>query len=73
MVDTVEAVEVESPEAHATLHVGFLMMPEYTLSTFSNAISVLRMANRLSDRDLYHHRHRSKQNHIHRLRFHLLV
>ena len=53
MVDTVEAVEVESPEAHATLHVGFLMMPEYTLSTFSNAISVLRMANRLSGRELY--------------------
>ena len=53
MVDAVEAVEVEYPDANITLHVGFLMMPEYTLSTFSNAISVLRMANRLSGRELY--------------------
>ncbi len=35
------------------MHVGFLLMPEYTLSTFSNAVSVLRMANRLSGRELY--------------------
>jgi transcriptional regulator GlxA family with amidase domain len=28
-------------------------MPEYTLSTFSNAVSVLRMANRLSGKELY--------------------
>ena len=53
MVDTVDAVEAEYPDANITLHVGFLMMPEYTLSTFSNAISVLRMANRLSGRELY--------------------
>ena len=41
--------------AGATLHIGFLLMPEYTLSTFANAISVLRMANRLSSEDLYRH------------------
>ena len=53
MVDTVDAVEVENSDANITLHVGFLLMPEYTLSTFSNAVSVLRMANRLSGRELY--------------------
>lgn len=35
------------------MHVGFLMLPEYTLSTFSNAVGILRMANRLSGRELY--------------------
>ena len=29
------------------------MLPEYTLSAFSNAIGILRMANRLTDRALY--------------------
>ncbi len=53
MVDTVDAVEKHPPEADVAMHIGFLMMPEYTLSTFSNAVSVLRMANRLSGRDLY--------------------
>ena len=53
MVDTVDAVVAESPEAYETMHIGFLLMPEYTLSTFSNAVSVLRMANRLSDKELY--------------------
>ncbi|MGB2287171.1 MAG: GlxA family transcriptional regulator [Porticoccaceae bacterium] len=53
MVDTVDTVVAESPEAYETMHIGFLLMPEYTLSTFSNAVSVLRMANRLSDKELY--------------------
>ena len=53
MVHTVDAVEVEGLEPNVALHIGFLMMPEYTLSTFSNAVSVLRMANRLSGRQLY--------------------
>lgn len=53
MVDTKDAVDVESSDANVTLHIGFLMLPEYTLSTFSNAVSVLRMANRLSGRELY--------------------
>lgn len=53
MVHTVDAVEVEGLEHNVALHIGFLMMPEYTLSTFSNAVSVLRMANRLSGRELY--------------------
>ena len=44
---------VDSVEPLVTLHVGFLLMPEYTLSTFSNAVGMLRMANRLSGRELY--------------------
>ena len=35
------------------VHIGFLMVPEYTLSTFANAVAVLRMANRQSGRELY--------------------
>lgn len=53
MVDTVDAVAADSPVVYETMHIGFLLMPEYTLSTFSNAVSVLRMANRLSDKELY--------------------
>ncbi|MBT5388199.1 MAG: GlxA family transcriptional regulator [Porticoccaceae bacterium] len=53
MVDAAGAVDKNSSEADVTMHIGFLMMPEYTLSTFSNAVSVLRMANRLSGRNLY--------------------
>ena len=41
------------PEAETALHVSFLMLPEYTLSASSNAIGILRMANRLTDRALY--------------------
>ena len=41
------------PEAETALQVSFLMLPEYTLSAFSNAIGILRMANRLTDRALY--------------------
>ena len=41
------------PEAETALHVSFLLLPEYTLSAFSNAIGILRMANRLTDRALY--------------------
>ncbi len=41
------------PEAETALHVSFLMLPEYTRSAFSNAIGILRMANRLTDRALY--------------------
>jgi len=50
MPDDIEAIEVEA----VTLHVGFVMLPEYTLSTFSNAVGILRMANRLSGKELYH-------------------
>ena len=53
MVDSAELGTAESPVANVAMHFGFLMMPEYTLSTFSNAVSVLRMANRLSGRELY--------------------
>ncbi|MGB2260650.1 MAG: GlxA family transcriptional regulator [Porticoccaceae bacterium] len=53
MVDAADAVNVESSDANVTMHIGFLLMPEYTLSTFSNAVSVLRMANRISGRELY--------------------
>jgi transcriptional regulator GlxA family with amidase domain len=50
MPDDIEAIEVEA----VTLHIGFVMLPEYTLSTFSNAVGILRMANRLSGKELYH-------------------
>ncbi|MDB9948660.1 hypothetical protein OAD32_01890, partial [Porticoccaceae bacterium] len=46
-------VSLEQVEPVITLHIGFLLMPEYTLSTFSNAVGILRMANRLSGRELY--------------------
>jgi transcriptional regulator GlxA family with amidase domain len=48
-----DEIAVDSVEPTVTLHVGFLLMPEYTLSTFSNAVGMLRMANRLSGRELY--------------------
>ena len=44
---------IDPVEPPVTLHVGFLLMPEYTLSTFSNAIGMLRLANRLSGQPLY--------------------
>ena len=43
----------ESETVDVAFHIKFLLMPEYTLSTVTNAISVLRMANRLSERNLY--------------------
>jgi len=46
-------IAVDPVEPVITLHVGFLLMPEYTLSTFANAVGMLRMANRLSGRELY--------------------
>ena len=45
--------DLNVPEAETALRVSFLMLPEYTLSAFSNAIGILRMANRLTDRALY--------------------
>jgi len=45
--------DINFPEAETALHVSFLMLPEYTLSAFSNVIGILRMANRLTDRTLY--------------------
>ena len=45
--------EMPVNEGDVAMHVGFLMLPEYTLSTFSNAVGILRMANRLSGRELY--------------------
>ena len=45
--------DINFPEAETALHVSFLMLPEYTLSAFSNVIGILRMANRLTDRALY--------------------
>jgi len=46
-------ISVDPVEPVVTLHIGFLLMPEYTLSTFSNAVGILRMANRISGRELY--------------------
>lgn len=36
-----------------TIHLGFLLLPEFTLLAFSSAIEPLRMANRLSGKTLY--------------------
>jgi len=35
------------------VHIGFLMMPHYTLITFANAVAVLRMANLKAQQELY--------------------
>ncbi len=40
-------------EPRAPAHFGFLMVPEYTIVTLTNAIAVLRMANRLREQPLY--------------------
>ncbi len=52
MSDLLEPAFVDA-EIETSLHVGFLLLPEYTLSAFSNAIGILRMANRLTERELY--------------------
>ncbi|MFT4520410.1 MAG: transcriptional regulator GlxA family with amidase domain [Halioglobus sp.] len=49
MTEATESALVDGPPAH----IGFLMMPEYTLSPFANAVEVLRMANRQSGRQIY--------------------
>jgi hypothetical protein len=36
-------------DADPALHVSFLLLPEYTLSAFANAVGILRMANRLRE------------------------
>jgi|TARA_B110000977_G_scaffold78190_1_gene105244 transcriptional regulator GlxA family with amidase domain len=46
-------ISVEQVEPVVTLNIGFLLMPEFTLSTFANAVGILRMANRISGRELY--------------------
>ncbi len=43
-----------SPAADgAPVHIGFLMILDYSMITFANAVAVLRMANRQSGRELY--------------------
>ena len=46
-------ISVDPVEPVVALHIGFLLMSEYTLSTFANAVGILRMANRISGRELY--------------------
>ena len=46
-------ISVDPDEPVVALHIGFLLMSEYTLSTFANAVGILRMANRISGRELY--------------------
>ena len=46
-------ISVDQVEPVVTLNIGFLLMPEYTLSTFANAVGILRMANHISGRELY--------------------
>ncbi len=40
-------------DAEGPVHIGFLIMPDYSMITFANAVAVLRMANRQSGRELY--------------------
>lgn len=35
------------------VHIGFLMMPDYTMITFANAVAALRMANRKGQQEFY--------------------
>jgi len=42
-----------APLIQPPVHIGFLLLPGYTLSTFANAVAVLRMANRQSGQELY--------------------
>ena len=46
-------VTLSTPSDDVPMHIGFLILPEYTISTFANAVAVLRMANRQSRRHLY--------------------
>lgn len=39
--------------APATTHVGFILMPDYSMIAFANAVETLRMANYISRRTLY--------------------
>lgn len=46
-------VTVSPTAASAPVRVGFLMILDYSMISFANAVAVLRMANRQSGRDLY--------------------
>ena len=52
MADVVDYSALNA-DADPALHVSFLLLPEYTLSAFANAVGILRMANRLRDKTLY--------------------
>ena len=52
MADVVDYSALNA-DADPAMHVSFLLLPEYTLSAFANAVGILRMANRLRDRSLY--------------------
>ena len=43
----------ERPASGAPRHVGFLLVPSYSMIAFGSALEPLRMANRLSGRELY--------------------
>lgn len=46
-------VAISSVTPDQPVHIGFLLMPDYTMITFANALAVLRMANRQSGRELF--------------------
>ena len=49
-----QAQDRSSPSVSANpAHIAFLMVPDYTIVTLTNAVAVLRMANRLSGSTLY--------------------
>lgn len=43
----------DAPRGEQTTHVGFILMPDYSMIAFANAIETLRMANYISRRPLY--------------------
>lgn len=43
----------ESPAGETPLHVGFILMPDYSMIAFANAVETLRMANYISRSPLY--------------------
>ena len=44
---------IESERSGAARHIGFLLVADYTMLAFASAVEPLRMANRLSGRELY--------------------
>jgi transcriptional regulator GlxA family with amidase domain len=47
------AAAISQEPVPATTHVGFILMPDYSMIAFANAVETLRMANYISRRPLY--------------------
>ena len=51
--DEMGNIPAESEARGAPRHIGFLLVPDYSMIAFASAVEPLRMANRLSGRELY--------------------